>query len=61
MPKISNFLNKQFLTLEDGRLRPKHVVFFKDFYKVTLLSVLKIDKLQDGTMKSENFMDFEMG
>jgi hypothetical protein len=27
MPRITNFLNKQFLTPEDGRLRPKHLVF----------------------------------
>jgi hypothetical protein len=35
MPKISNFLNKQFLTPEDGQLSPKHVVFLKSFIKVT--------------------------
>jgi hypothetical protein len=56
MPKIRNFLNKQFLTLEDGRSSPKYVVYF---YKVTsvktLLSVLNIDKPhKDGTMKSES-------
>jgi hypothetical protein len=48
MPKTSNFLNKQFLTLEDGRLRPKRSVFLKIFIKwqvlKTLLSVLNIDK-----------------
>jgi hypothetical protein len=48
MPNISNFFNNIFLTLEDGRLRPKHTVFFKYFYKMTsiktLLSVLNIDK-----------------
>jgi hypothetical protein len=54
------FNNKQFLTPEDGRLRPKHVVYLKDFYKVTsvktLLSVLNIDKLHKDGSESEIYL-----
>jgi hypothetical protein len=53
--KSAIFLINNFLTLEDGRLRPKHVVFLKIFYKVSSVkNTLNIDTPhKDGTRKSE--------